>query len=124
MSNQGIATGQPTGAVVSPGATGVDPETTEPPASDAAATDPGAARKVSMLDRILGRQPDGFTGPLSSFRERAGSHATWSSSWLQNSLRGAAALGLKIEDLLPAIEMIRYSTTIALNRLIETSHAA
>jgi len=32
---------------------------------------------------------------------------------------GAAALGLKIEDLLPAIEMIRYSTTIALNRLIE-----
>ena len=32
---------------------------------------------------------------------------------------GAAALGMKIEDLLPAIEMIRYSTTIALNRLIE-----
>jgi N-methylhydantoinase A/oxoprolinase/acetone carboxylase beta subunit len=32
---------------------------------------------------------------------------------------GAAALGMKIDDLLPAIEMIRYSTTIALNRLIE-----
>ncbi|MGA9890446.1 MAG: hydantoinase/oxoprolinase family protein [Candidatus Acidiferrales bacterium] len=32
---------------------------------------------------------------------------------------GAAALGMRIEDLLPAIEMIRYSTTIALNRLIE-----
>jgi N-methylhydantoinase A/oxoprolinase/acetone carboxylase beta subunit len=32
---------------------------------------------------------------------------------------GAAALGMKIEDLLPAIEMIRYSTTIALNRMIE-----
>jgi N-methylhydantoinase A/oxoprolinase/acetone carboxylase beta subunit len=32
---------------------------------------------------------------------------------------GAAALGMKIEDLLPGIEMIRYSTTIALNRLIE-----
>jgi N-methylhydantoinase A/oxoprolinase/acetone carboxylase beta subunit len=32
---------------------------------------------------------------------------------------GAASLGMKIEDLLPAIEMIRYSTTIALNRLIE-----
>ena len=32
---------------------------------------------------------------------------------------GAGALGMKIEDLLPAIEMIRYSTTIALNRLIE-----
>jgi N-methylhydantoinase A/oxoprolinase/acetone carboxylase beta subunit len=32
---------------------------------------------------------------------------------------GAASLGMRIEDLLPAIEMIRYSTTIALNRLIE-----
>jgi hypothetical protein len=55
-----------------------------------------AAQRRSWLDRILGRQPDGFTGPLSSFRERAGSHATWSSSWLQNSLRGAAALGLAV----------------------------
>jgi len=32
---------------------------------------------------------------------------------------GAAALGMRIDDLLPGIEMIRYSTTIALNRLIE-----
>src|ERR1700722_282219 len=32
---------------------------------------------------------------------------------------GAGALGLKIEQLLPEVEMIRYSTTIALNRLIE-----
>jgi len=32
---------------------------------------------------------------------------------------GAGTLGLKIEELLPAIEMIRYSTTIAMNRLIE-----
>jgi N-methylhydantoinase A/oxoprolinase/acetone carboxylase beta subunit len=32
---------------------------------------------------------------------------------------GAAALGLKIDQLLPAIDMIRYSTTIAMNRLIE-----
>jgi N-methylhydantoinase A/acetophenone carboxylase len=32
---------------------------------------------------------------------------------------GAAAVGLKIENLLPAIDMIRYSTTIAMNRLIE-----
>ena len=32
---------------------------------------------------------------------------------------GAGALGLKIEELLPAIDMIRYSTTIAMNRLIE-----
>jgi N-methylhydantoinase A/oxoprolinase/acetone carboxylase beta subunit len=32
---------------------------------------------------------------------------------------GASALGMKMEDLLPAIDMIRYSTTIAMNRLIE-----
>ena len=32
---------------------------------------------------------------------------------------GAQALGMKMEALLPSIDMIRYSTTIALNRLIE-----
>lgn len=32
---------------------------------------------------------------------------------------GALAVGLKMEELLPAIDMIRYSTTIAMNRLIE-----
>jgi N-methylhydantoinase A len=32
---------------------------------------------------------------------------------------GAGALGMKMEDLLPSIDMIRYSTTIAMNRLIE-----
>ncbi|MGA8012448.1 MAG: hydantoinase/oxoprolinase family protein [Candidatus Acidiferrales bacterium] len=32
---------------------------------------------------------------------------------------GAGALGLQIEELLPSIDMIRYSTTIAMNRLIE-----
>lgn len=31
----------------------------------------------------------------------------------------AAAVGKKMDDLLPSIEMIRYSTTIAMNRLIE-----
>jgi hypothetical protein len=55
-----------------------------------------AAERRSWLDRILGRQPTGFTGALASVRERAGSHARWSSSLLQNSLRGAAALGLAV----------------------------
>jgi N-methylhydantoinase A/oxoprolinase/acetone carboxylase beta subunit len=32
---------------------------------------------------------------------------------------GATALGFKMEELLPSIDMIRYSTTIAMNRLIE-----
>jgi uncharacterized membrane protein YccC len=55
-----------------------------------------AAERRSWLDRLLGRQPPGFTGVLASFRERAGSHVSWSSSWLQNSLRGAVALGLAV----------------------------
>src|SRR6202140_5489956 len=32
---------------------------------------------------------------------------------------GAASVGLTIDQLLPAVDMIRYSTTIAMNRLIE-----
>ena len=32
---------------------------------------------------------------------------------------GASALGFKMDELLPSIDMIRYSTTIAMNRLIE-----
>jgi N-methylhydantoinase A/acetophenone carboxylase len=32
---------------------------------------------------------------------------------------GAGTLGMQVEQLLPAIDMIRYSTTIAMNRLIE-----
>jgi N-methylhydantoinase A/oxoprolinase/acetone carboxylase beta subunit len=32
---------------------------------------------------------------------------------------GASAVGKKMDDLLPSIDMIRYSTTIAMNRLIE-----
>ncbi|MGA3292420.1 MAG: hydantoinase/oxoprolinase family protein [Candidatus Acidiferrales bacterium] len=32
---------------------------------------------------------------------------------------GAAAVGMKMDELLPSIDMIRYSTTIAMNRLIE-----
>src|SRR6202140_4050361 len=32
---------------------------------------------------------------------------------------GAASVGLTMDELLPAIDMIRYSTTIAMNRLIE-----
>src|SRR6266571_2343105 len=32
---------------------------------------------------------------------------------------GASALGFKMEELLPSVDLIRYSTTIAMNRLIE-----
>ena len=55
-----------------------------------------AAQRRSFLARLLGRQPEGFTGPLTSLQERAGAHVRWSSSWLQNSLRGAVALAMAV----------------------------
>lgn len=55
-----------------------------------------AASRRSWLQRLLGRQPAGFTGPLTSARERALAHAELSSSWLHNSLRGGSALALAV----------------------------
>ncbi len=55
-----------------------------------------AASGRSWLQRVLGRQPSGFAGPLSSARERALAHAEPSSSWLHNSLRGATGLALAV----------------------------
>ncbi|HEX3618727.1 MAG TPA: FUSC family protein [Solirubrobacteraceae bacterium] len=55
-----------------------------------------AAARRSWLQRVLGRQPSGFSGPLSSARERALAHAESSSSWLHNSLRGATGLALAV----------------------------
>jgi uncharacterized membrane protein YccC len=55
-----------------------------------------AAARRSWLQRLLGRQPAGFTGPLASAQERLGAHVELGSSWLHNSLRGAAALSLAV----------------------------
>jgi Fusaric acid resistance protein-like len=55
-----------------------------------------AASRRTWLQRVLGRQPSGFTGPLSSARERALAHAESSSSWLHNSVRGGAGLALAV----------------------------
>jgi hypothetical protein len=55
-----------------------------------------AAARRTWLQRVLGRQPSGFSGPLSSARERALAHAEASSSWLHNSLRGATGLALAV----------------------------
>jgi hypothetical protein len=61
-----------------------------------------AAEQLRTLDRILGRQPAGFTGTLSSAGERARAFARLNSAWLHNSLRGGAALAaaVLIADLL------------------------
>jgi uncharacterized membrane protein YccC len=55
-----------------------------------------AAAERTWLDRLLGRQPAGLSGPLAAFQERAGAHAGRDSVWLHNSLRGAAALALAV----------------------------
>jgi Fusaric acid resistance protein-like len=55
-----------------------------------------AAERRGLVDRLLGRQPQGFTSVLSAARERAGSHVTRESLWLRNSVRGAAGLGVAV----------------------------
>ena len=55
-----------------------------------------AAARRTWLQRLLGRQPSGFTGPLASARERALAHLEPSSSWLHNSMRAAAGLTLAV----------------------------
>jgi Fusaric acid resistance protein-like len=54
------------------------------------------ASRRSWIDRVLGRQPEGLPGPLTAAQQRAGAHVARQSLWLQNSLRGAAALGLAV----------------------------
>jgi Fusaric acid resistance protein-like len=55
-----------------------------------------AAARRSWLDRLLGRQPAGFTGTFEAAEQRLSAHVQPSSSWLHNSLRGAAALSLAV----------------------------
>jgi uncharacterized membrane protein YccC len=55
-----------------------------------------AAERRSWLEQLLGRQPAGLAGPFSAAQERAGAHIQRHSLWLQNSVRGAAGLGLAV----------------------------
>jgi len=55
-----------------------------------------AARQRTWWQQLLGRQPEGAGGALSSAQERAGAHVQRHSVWLHNSVRGAIALGLAV----------------------------
>ena len=55
-----------------------------------------AARERTWWQQLLGRQPAGAGGALSSAQERAGAHVQRHSVWLHNSVRGAIALGLAV----------------------------
>ncbi len=54
------------------------------------------AERRGWVDRVLGRQPGGLSGPLAAAQERAFAHADRHSVWLHNSIRGAIALGLAV----------------------------
>ncbi|MFL5865375.1 MAG: FUSC family protein [Solirubrobacteraceae bacterium] len=54
------------------------------------------AERRTWLEKVLGRQPEGFVGFLTAAQQRAGSHAARHSLSLHNSLRGAAGLGLAV----------------------------
>ncbi|MGO9784732.1 MAG: FUSC family protein [Streptosporangiaceae bacterium] len=55
-----------------------------------------AARQRTWRQQLLGRQPQGAGGALSSAQQRAGAHVERHSVWLHNSVRGAIALGLAV----------------------------
>jgi uncharacterized membrane protein YccC len=55
-----------------------------------------AALQRPWWQQLLGHQPDGASGTLSSVQERAGAHVQPHSVWLHNSVRGAIALGLAV----------------------------
>jgi uncharacterized membrane protein YccC len=54
------------------------------------------AEQRTWLEKVMGRQPEGFIGFLTAAQQRAGSHAGRDSLWLRNSLRGAVGLGLAV----------------------------
>ncbi|HEY1672955.1 MAG TPA: FUSC family protein [Streptosporangiaceae bacterium] len=55
-----------------------------------------AALERPWWQQLLGRQPAGAGGALSSVQERASAHVQPHSVWLHNSVRGAIALGLAV----------------------------
>jgi uncharacterized membrane protein YccC len=55
-----------------------------------------AALERPWWQQLLGRQPEGAGGALSSVQQRAGAHFELHSVWLHNSVRGAIALALAV----------------------------
>jgi len=74
-----------------------------------------AAERRSWLERMLGRQPRGIGGPLTSAQERAGAHLERHSVWLHNSLRGAVGLGLAV--LVADLSGVQHSFWVVLGTL-------
>ncbi len=55
-----------------------------------------AAEQRSLLDRALGRQPQGIPRTLTAAQQRATAHVARNSVWLHNSVRGGVGLGIAV----------------------------
>jgi uncharacterized membrane protein YccC len=74
-----------------------------------------AAERRSWLQRLLGMAPTALPGTLTAAQERAGAHLERHSVWLQNSLRGAAGLGLAV--LVAELSSVQHSFWVVLGTL-------
>ncbi len=74
-----------------------------------------AAERRSWRERLLGRQPEGLSGTLSAAQERAAAQIEPHSVWLQNSVRGAAGLGLAV--LVAKLTGVQHSFWVVLGAL-------
>ena len=73
------------------------------------------AERRSWWQRMLGRQPEGVSGPVAAAAERASGYVGWNSVWLRNSIRGAIALGLAV--LLAKLTGVEHSFWVVLGTL-------
>lgn len=54
------------------------------------------AERRTLVERLLGHQPEGLPGTFSAARERLAAHVEPHSVWLRNSVRGAVGLGIAV----------------------------
>jgi uncharacterized membrane protein YccC len=74
-----------------------------------------AALERTWWQQLLGRQPEGAGGALSSAQQRAGAHVQRNSVWLHNSVRGAIALALAV--LVSELTGVQHSFWVVLGTL-------
>lgn len=74
-----------------------------------------AAERRSWWEQVLGRRPQGVSGPLASAQERATAHFDRHSAALQSSVRGAIGLGVAV--LVADVSGVQHSFWVVLGTL-------